>query len=73
MSTRVAPSSALFGWLLLLAGIVYILLGAYGTMAEAPGSLPRVVIGLVAVVAGSSVVRWARRAADRPPRSPTET
>ena len=72
MSTRVAPSSALFGWLLLLAGIVYILLGAHATMAAAPGSLPRVVVGLVAVVAGSSVLRWAKRAADRPPRKSRE-
>ena len=71
MPTRAAPSSALFGWLLLLAGIAYILLGAYGTMAETPGSLPRVVVGLVAVVAGSSVVRWARRAADRQPDDST--
>jgi uncharacterized membrane protein HdeD (DUF308 family) len=68
MAMRLAPSSALFGWLLLVAGVVYILLGAYGTMAEAPGSLPRVVVGLVAVVAGSAVVRWAKRTAQRPPR-----
>jgi xanthosine utilization system XapX-like protein len=70
MPIRAGPSSAVFGWLLLLAGIVYILLGAYGTMAEAPGSLPRVVVGLVAVVVGSSVVRWAKRTADRQPTDP---
>jgi xanthosine utilization system XapX-like protein len=71
MPIRAAPSSSLFGWLLLLAGIVYILLGAYGAMAQAPGSLPRVVVGLVAIVAGSSVVRWAKRTAERQPGGST--
>ncbi|HEY7682146.1 MAG TPA: hypothetical protein VH879_05850 [Gemmatimonadales bacterium] len=62
MPQRLGPSWAIFGWLLLLAGIAYILFGTYGAMSSAPGSLPRVVIGLCAVVVGSSVIRWAKRA-----------
>jgi xanthine/uracil permease len=61
MPIRPSPSSAVFGWLLLVAGIVYILFGTYGALSATAGSLPRVVVGLVAVVVGSSVIRWAKR------------
>jgi hypothetical protein len=57
LSPGTARSSTLFGWLLLLAGIAYILLGGYGALVATPGSLPRLVVGLVAGVVGSSLVR----------------
>jgi hypothetical protein len=52
----------MFGWILIAVGIAYLGLGARGTYTGVPGSLPRVVVGLVAVVVGSSIVRWAKRA-----------
>jgi xanthine/uracil permease len=61
MTARTLPASALFGWLVLVAGVAYILAGTYGALSAVPGSVPRVVVGLVAVVVGSSVIRWARR------------
>jgi len=61
MLFRVGRSTYLFGWLLTLAGIAYLVVGGRGAIAETPGSLPRIVIGLVAVVLGSSIVRWAKR------------
>jgi hypothetical protein len=50
------------GWLLIAMGITYLALGGRGAVAHVPGSLPRIIVGLVAVVVGSSIVRWARRA-----------
>jgi hypothetical protein len=61
MLFRVGRSTALFGWLLILSGVVYVGVGGRGAIAGAPGSLPRVLTGLVAVVVGSSIVRWAKR------------
>lgn len=61
MFIRLGRSAAILGWLLLLAGMAYVLYGTYGTLSASPGSLPRVVTGLVAVVAGSSVLRWVQR------------
>lgn len=66
MFIRLGPSAAILGWLLLLAGIAYVLYGTYGALSAIPGSLPRVVAGLAAVVVGSSVLRWAQRSRDRP-------
>jgi xanthine/uracil permease len=61
MPRPLGAASALFGWLFLLAGIVYIVMGTFETLSGIPGSIPRVVIGLVAIVVGSSVIRWAKR------------
>jgi hypothetical protein len=61
MFIRLGPSSAVLGWLFLLGGIAYVLLGTYGVLSATPGSFPRVVAGLVAVVVGSAVLRWAER------------
>jgi hypothetical protein len=48
------------GWLLTIGGVLYVALGlrALRTGGVAWPSLP---LGLVAVVVGSSVIRWARR------------
>jgi hypothetical protein len=50
------------GWLLIAMGIAYLALGGRGAVAQVPGSLPQIIVGLVAIVVGSSIVRWARRA-----------
>jgi hypothetical protein len=62
MTYRFAKATAVFGWLLIVVGIAYLALGVRDALGGAPGSLARVLVGLVAVVVGSSMVRWARRA-----------
>jgi hypothetical protein len=62
MLFRFGKASLVFGWILILVGIVYMVLGGRGAYAGIPGSLPRVVVGLVGVVVGSAIVRWTLRA-----------
>ncbi|HEY3011306.1 MAG TPA: hypothetical protein VGJ36_01070 [Gemmatimonadales bacterium] len=50
-----------FGWVMIVAGIAYLAIGGRGAYAGVAGSLPRMVVGLIAVVLGSSIVRWAKR------------
>ncbi len=66
MFTRSSRSAAVLGWLLLASGIAYVLYGTYGTLSATTGSLPRIVTGLVAVVVGSSILRWVQRAPKGP-------
>jgi len=61
MLFRFGGATSVFGWLLILSGLTYLAVGGRGAMAHTPGSLPRVLTGLVAVVIGSSIVRWAKR------------
>ena len=62
MLFRFRRSTAVFGWLLILVGIVYLAIGFRGAVVGIPGSLPRMLVGLAAVLVGSSIVRWVRRA-----------
>jgi hypothetical protein len=62
MPFRFGKATAAFGWLLTLVGIAYLAIGVRDAVAGIAGSLPRMLVGLVAVVIGSSIVRWARRA-----------
>ncbi|MFL5459794.1 MAG: hypothetical protein ACJ8AY_03850 [Gemmatimonadales bacterium] len=62
MPYRFGKATAAFGWLLVIVGIAYIALGIRDAVGEIPGALARILVGLVAVVVGSSIVRWARRA-----------
>ena len=62
MPYRFGKATAVFGWLLILVGIGYLALGFRDVLGGISGSLARMLVGLVAVVVGSSVVRWARRA-----------
>ena len=62
MTLRFGKPTAGFGWLLILVGIAYLALGVRDALGGIPGSLARMIVGLVAVVVGSSIVRWARRA-----------
>lgn len=59
---RFGKATAALGWLLIVVGIAYLAIGVRGAVRGIPGSLPRSLVGLVAVVVGSSMVRWARRA-----------
>jgi xanthosine utilization system XapX-like protein len=50
------------GWILTIAGVVYVLVGLRH-MAGVTGASPALLlIGLVAVVVGSAIIRWVRRA-----------
>ncbi|HEY7026372.1 MAG TPA: hypothetical protein VH438_02115 [Gemmatimonadales bacterium] len=62
MPHRFGKAGLVLGWLLIAIGITYLALGGRGAVAQVPGSLPRIIVGLVAVVVGSSIVRWAKRA-----------
>ncbi len=61
MLFRFGKASLVFGWLLIVVGIAYLAVGGRGAFAQTPGSIPRAVVGLVAIVVGSSIVRWAKR------------
>ena len=58
---RHATAFRLAGWFLLVAGLVYIVLGlvVQARGGNAPWSF--FVLGLVGIVVGSSVLRWTRR------------
>jgi hypothetical protein len=62
MPVRFGKATLVFGWFLILVGIAYLALGFRDAVGGIPGSLARMLVGLVAVVVGSSIVRWARRA-----------
>jgi xanthosine utilization system XapX-like protein len=62
MLLRFGKATVVFGWFLILVGIVYVAIGIRDAVGGIPGSLARMLVGLVAVVVGSSIVRWARRA-----------
>jgi hypothetical protein len=62
MPFRFGKTTLVFGWLLFLVGIGYLAIGVRDALGGIAGSLPRMLVGLVAVVVGSSIVRWARRA-----------
>lgn len=49
------------GWFLLVAGIVYIVLGVVAGARGGTAPWSFFVLGLVGIVVGSSVLRWTRR------------
>jgi uncharacterized membrane protein HdeD (DUF308 family) len=65
MLFRFGRAGVVFGWILIVAGIAYMAVGARGAYNSLPGSLPRLVVGIVGVVVGSSIVRWAKRGRPR--------
>jgi xanthosine utilization system XapX-like protein len=62
MPYRFGKATATFGWLLILIGIVYLAIGIRDALGAVPGSVARIIVGLVAIVVGSSIVRWVLRA-----------
>jgi hypothetical protein len=62
MLFRFGPAHRTIGWLLTLLGLVALLVGGRGYMTGAVVRPAWVLGGLIAVVAGTALVRWARRA-----------
>lgn len=62
MLFRFGRAFLVLGWVLVSGGIAYLLLGLRGAAGVEGASPALVLIGLVAVVVGSSLVRWVRRA-----------
>jgi hypothetical protein len=50
-----------FGWFMIVMGIAYLAQGGRDAIAQTPGSLPRIVLGLVALVVGSAIIVWVKR------------
>ena len=50
-----------FGWFLIVTGIVYLAQGGRDALGQMPGSLPRIVMGLEAVVVGGAIIVWLKR------------
>jgi xanthosine utilization system XapX-like protein len=49
------------GWALTIAGVIYVLMGLRHMTSVGGASPAFLLIGVTAVVVGSSLVRWARR------------
>ena len=62
MLFRFGAVHLVLGWLLTLLGLVAVALGGRGYMTGAPVRPGWVLGGLIAVVGGTALVRWARRA-----------
>ena len=62
MLFRFGPAHRALGWLLTLLGLVALVAGGRGYMTGAAVQPSWVIGGLIAVVAGTALVRWARRA-----------
>ena len=58
---RYARGFRLAGWLLTLGGIAYIALGAAGLANGTAPTWPPFLLGLIAIVVGTALVRWSRR------------
>jgi hypothetical protein len=50
------------GWLLTLLGVLALAVGGRGYLTRGPVRLGWVLGGLIAIVVGTALVRWARRA-----------
>jgi hypothetical protein len=62
MLFRFGPVHRALGWLLTLLGLVAVAVGSRGYMTGGPVRPGWVLGGLIAVVGGTALVRWARRA-----------
>ena len=49
------------GWILTIAGITYLVMSLRHTAGVAGASPALLLVGLVAVVVGSAIIRWVRR------------
>lgn len=49
------------GWLFCVGGLVYLYLGGRGLMDGSAVSRPMLILGLIAIVVGTALLRWARR------------
>ena len=62
MMFRFGRAFLFVGWLLTIGGVLYVALGLRALRTGGGNSSALLLLGLVAVVVGSSVIRWARRA-----------
>jgi hypothetical protein len=62
MLFRFGPLHRAAGWLLTVAGLVALAVGGRGYLTGAPVRPGWVLGGLIAIVGGTALVRWARRA-----------
>lgn len=62
MLFRFSGLHRVFGWILTVLGIVALVAGGRGYLMQAPVRLSWVLGGLIAIVSGTALVRWARRA-----------
>ena len=61
MLIRVGKIALVFGWFMIVMGIVYLAQGGRDAIAQIPGSLPRIVLGLEAIIVGGAVIVWVKR------------
>jgi xanthosine utilization system XapX-like protein len=61
MLFRFGRAFLVIGWLLSIGGVVYVVLGLRGVGGVEGASPALLLTGLVAVVVGSSLIRWVRR------------
>jgi hypothetical protein len=61
MLFRFGPLHRAAGWLLTLLGLVALAVGGRGYLTDAPVRPAWVLGGLIAIVGGTALVRWARR------------
>ncbi|HZB27536.1 MAG TPA: hypothetical protein VE282_03160 [Gemmatimonadales bacterium] len=62
MLFRFGPVHRAVGWLLTLFGVIVLIAGGRGYITGAPVRPGWVIGGLIAIVGGTALVRWARRA-----------
>jgi hypothetical protein len=62
MLFRFGPVHRALGWLLTVVGLLAVAVGGQGYMTGAPLRPGWLLGGLIAVVGGTALVRWARRA-----------
>jgi hypothetical protein len=62
MLFRFGPAHRALGWLLTILGLVALVAGGRGYMTGAAARPAWVIGGLIAVVAGTALVRWSLRA-----------
>jgi hypothetical protein len=62
MLFRFGRAFLVLGWILTIAGVVYLLMGLRHIAGVAGASPALFLIGLAAVVVGSAIIRWVRRA-----------
>ena len=65
MLFRFGGAHRTLGWLLTIVGLVALALGGRGYMTGEPVQPAWVLGGLIAIVAGTALLRWVRRARPR--------
>ena len=56
-----ASAFSILGWLFTIGGVVYLALGIRGAIVGTPVGGSFLLLGVVAVVVGTALIRWGRR------------